>query len=349
MRPRTRRRVMVVLTVLVVVSIALAGLNALPVSAGTATPSLTVSVSGTNGLNRIQDPGRRCAEGGSGQYRHASVEAALPVVPKGTAYSDPRAVISEELPGVIRGSFAVHHDGDEPVGTPLSGPAARAFLQGTDSHVTLSNQRGSVQLRLASGSCAAPTLAFDGFTVSGGGTWTIDPASTTGSYRQATGTGTFALTLGVAPGADNPWSLDLTGNDDFTVLQPGLKVELITSYWGNLGVDYLTRRPTVVYRITNTGPGDTFAPVLTGATSSTTGVSTLGSVPQNLPDLAAGQSTTVAVRYQLGLLGPCALVILGCRFDTTLAVSLPDVLDRAATPPPSATVRVRTPDLPPPL
>jgi hypothetical protein len=341
MRTQKKRHALLVLTV----ATATVGIvYAPPVAAGPVPQPLTISVSGDNGVNRIQDPGRRCAEGGSGQYRHASIEAPLP--------TSPNAVISSSLPGVIRGSFDVHHDGDEPVGTPLTGAAAKAFLQGTESHVTLSNQRGSVQLRLTSGTCASPTLAFDGTTVTGSGTWTVDPGSTTGSYHPApdttsTGSGTFTFSLGVAPGADNPWTVNINGS--IAVPQPHLKVEVLSTTWGNLGVDYVTRRPTVTYRITNTGPGDTFNPVLTSATSPTNGVTTLGVVPQNLPDLASGQSTTVSVRYQLGLLAPCALVILGCQFDTTLAVSMPDVLDKADSPPPPATVHSRAPDLPPPL
>jgi len=305
---------------------------------------LTVAVSGANGLNRIQDPGRRCADGGSGQHRHASVEAPLPTAPN--------AVISASLPGVLRASFNVHHDGDEPVGTPLTGAAARAFLQGTESHATLSNQRGSVQVRFTGGTCAAPSLAFDGTTASGSGTWAVDPGSTTGSYHPtaaavASGSGTYSLSLGVAPGADNPWSLSLNGS--VTVPQPSLKVEAIGTSWGNLGVDYATRRVTVTYRITNTGPGDTFNPVMTSTSSPTNGVTPLGPQPQALPDLLHGASTVVSVRYQLGLLAPCALVILGCQLDTKVSVSMPDVLDKADTPPPSVTTRVRAPDFPPPL
>ncbi|MEO6884935.1 MAG: hypothetical protein ABI232_01430 [Jatrophihabitantaceae bacterium] len=312
---------------------------ATPASAGPVPQPLIVSVSGANAVNRIQDPGRRCADGGSGEYRHASIEAALPTTPTG--------VISSNLPGVIRGSFDVHHDGSEPVGTPLSGAAAKAFLQGTESHVTMSNQRGSVQLRLTSGTCASPSLAFDGTTVTGTGTWTLDPTSTTGSYRNATGSGTFNLTLGVAPGADNPWSLAINGT--ITVLQPHLQVDYLGAAWGNLGLDYVTRRPTVLYRISNTGPGDSFEPVMQSADSPTGGVGTWGPEPYKLPDLASGQSTTVAVRYQFGLLAPCALVILNCKFDAKVVVSLPDTLDKADTVSPSVVLHARAPSLPPPL
>lgn len=311
-----------------------------PASAGPTPQPLTVSATGTNAVGRIVDPGRRCADGGSGQYRHVGVESPLPITPN--------AVITAAAPGFIRGTFDVHHDGDEPVGTPISPSANQAFLQGTESHVTLSNQRGAVQLRLSAGNCATPTLSFDGHTVSGAGTWKIDPVGTNGDYQGATGTGTFNLSLGVAPGADNPWSLSLNGN--ISVPQPSLKVEVVSTTWGNLGVDYVTRRVTVTYRVTNTGPGDTFGAVMTNTSSPTPGVTPLGPQPQPLGDLRNGESTTFSVRYAFTLLaGPCQLIILGCEFDTRVAVSMPDVLDKADVPPPSATNHVKAPTFPPPL
>lgn len=306
-----------------------------PVAAGPVPQPFAGSFSGTNGVNRIQDPGRLCADGGSGQYRHETVDTQ--VFP----------ILSAGLAGFFRASLDVHHNGTEPVGTPLTGPAATAFLQGTESHATVSNQRGSVQLRLASGTCAAPRLAFDGTTVSGSGTWAIDPLAATGAYRSSTGTGTFNLQAGVAPGADNPWTISFGGT--ITVLQPSLKVEVVSTSWGNLGVDYLTRRVTVTYKITNTGPGDTFGAVMTQTTSPTNDVTPLGPQPQTLGDLLSGDSTTVSVRYQLGLLSPCTLVILSCNFDTTMSVRMPDALDKADTPPPSVTNHVTAPTFPPPL
>lgn len=307
-----------------------------PAHAGPTPQPLTGTYVGTNAVNRIQDPGRRCADGGSGQYRHVSLEQ--PAAP----------LLSASLPGFFRATLDVHHDGDEPVGTPLTGSAARAFLQGTESHATISNQRGSVPLRLSSGTCASPSLFFDGKTISGPGTWAIDSGFATGAYRNASGSGTFYVNSGVAPGADNPWDLKLNGN--ITVLQPNLQVDVVETSWGNLGVDYVSRRVTVVYKITNTGPGDAFDAVLTEASSPTPYVSSLGPTPRNLGDLLAGESTTVSVRYQFTLLaGPCKLVILGCKFDTKVAVSMPDALDKADTPPPSRTNSVTAPTLPPPL
>ena len=307
-----------------------------PANAGPAPQPLTGSFAGSNAANRIQDPGRRCADGGSGQYRHVSLEQ--PASP----------LLSASLPGFFRATLDVHHDGDEPVGTPLTGSAARAFLQGTESHATISNQRGSVPLRLSSGNCASPSLFFDGTTISGAGTWTIDSGFATGAYRNATGSGTFNVNSGVAPGADNAWQLKLNGN--IAVLQPNLQVDVVETNWGNLGVDYVSRRVTVVYKITNTGPGDAFDTVLTEASSPTAYVSSLGPTPQNLGDLLAGESTNVSVRYQFTLIpGPCKVVILGCPFDTKVSVSMPDALDKADTPPPSRTNHVTAPNFPPPL
>ena len=308
-----------------------------PADAGPVPQPFGGTFSGTNGSSRIGDPGRRCSEGGSGEYRHISLET--PVSP----------ILSAALPGFLRATIDVHHDGDEPVGTPLTGGAATAFLQGTESHATASNQRGSVQIRLSGGTCAAPPLTFDGTTVSGSGTWALDPTGTTGAYRQATASGgTYTLSAGVAPGADNPWTLKLNGN--LSVLQPHLAVDVVSTTWGNLGVDYVTRRVTVTYRVTNTGPGDAFAAVMTGTSSPTAGVIPLGPQPQNLGDLLNGESTTFSVRYQFSLLtGPCLLVILNCHFDTVTAVSLPDALDQADTPPPTVTNHVTAPLFPPPL
>jgi hypothetical protein len=66
-----------------------------------------------------------------------------------------------------------------------------------------------------------------------------------------------------------------------------------------------------------------------------------------LGDLASGASTDVTVRYNLGLLAPCALVILNCSFSTTLTATMPDALDVSSTD--SASAQVTAPNLPPPL
>lgn len=294
---------------------------------------LSLSLKGENGVGRITTPGLSCAEGGQGAYRHYSVEAGLP------------AGVMSKLDGDFRSSLDVHYQ-ESPFGTYGEGQGPpRAFLLGTESHATLSNQRGAVQVRLASGTCEKPTLNFDGVTVTGSGTWSILPTGGSGAYRQATGSGSFRLTAGIAPGADNPWDVALSGA--LTVLQPTLKAEVSRTYWGHLGVDYITRIVTVEYKITNVGPGDAYGVRLISTASTSPGVTPLGPHNQPLGDLLENQFDFVTVRYQLGLLQPCALVILGCKFSTTLTVDMPDALDVSSIQ--KADVDVNAPNFPPPL
>jgi hypothetical protein len=170
--------------------------------------------------------------------------------------------------------------------------------------------------------------------------------ATAGAYRDATGNGTFKLDQAdVAPGADNPFRIQLNGS--INILTPSLKVEVVGTYWGFLGLDYALRKVTVIYKITNTGPGDAFGVYLTSATSPTPGITSLGPVPQKLGDLLAGESVTARTRYKLELLKPCDVVILNCKFTVTLGVNMPDALDRPATYTGSA--NTQAPTLPPPL
>ncbi|MEY2571417.1 MAG: hypothetical protein QOE63_1767, partial [Acidimicrobiaceae bacterium] len=220
-----------------------------------------------------------------------------------------------------------------------------AFLAGIESHASLLNQRGAVKVRLSSGSCATPTLAFNGSQASGSGTWTVDRGS--GAYRDITGSGSFSMSgAEVNPGADN--ALDLQLNGSFSIPDPSLSLQVLKTYWGGLGTDYLSRRVTVVYRITNSGPGDAFGAKLTSTTSSTAGVTPLGPTPQTLFDIPSGAYQDVQVRYQFALLtGPCKLVILSCNFSTTVNVDFPDAFD--VSHPLSATKPAVAPTLPPPL
>jgi hypothetical protein len=293
---------------------------------------LSVSASGANGVGSIVNPGLSCADGGQGNYRDFLLSTTVP-----------GGVLSGQA-GNLRANLDVQHDGVEP---PVGAVTNNAFLLGNSSDATFSNQRGAVQLELSSGTCAKPTLPFDGTNLSGTGTWVIDPASNgnTGSYRQASGSGTFTLSARVGPGAANPWSLVLNGN--VSVLEPTLSIKVITTYWGNLGLDYAQRNVSVTYQITNAGPGDAFGATLLSTSSPTSGVTPLGPTPQGLGDLASGASTTVTVRYNLGLLAPCGLIILNCHFTSTLSASLPDALDVPSTQ--SASAAVTAPTLPPPL
>ena len=294
--------------------------------------------------------GESCAEGGDGGYWHYGYEAPLPNnVLTNTA----------PIPGDLRLNLDLHSEhhqvrtNPEPLGANPSNPTA--FLLGDATRVSMSNRRGTVRLGLQSGDCASPTFAFDGTTASGSGVWGIVGSS--GAYRQAVGSGIFALTASVAPGADNPWDLKLNGN--ISVLQPKLKVEVTETYWGFLGAHYALRWVSVIYKVTNIGQGDAFDVRLTGATSPTPGVALIGPIdgniargplPQKLGDLSAGESERVVLRWQLPLPAknpPCQLVILGCEFDNTLTFQVPDALDDVTVQ--SGTAHAKAPNLPPPV
>jgi hypothetical protein len=320
--------------------------------------ALSASLVATAGSGRI-DPGLSCAQGGDGGYWHYDYEAPLaPGVLTGA---------QSTLTGTSRLHLDLHSEDQIVRATPAEALPGDAWLQGTESAVTLANQRGTVRMRLRSvadaqgaGCDTAHSLAFNGITATGSGLrWDITEA--TGSYRQAEGTGTATLAADVAPGADNPGRVDLTGT--IAVLQPSLKLEVVDSYWAFLGAHYLKRYVTVIYRVTNTGPGDAFGVRLTAASSPTTGVKlvgplpfntatqSLGPIPQYLADLPSGESDIVRLRWGLPAPSgnpPCKLVILGCKFDTTLTFSMPDALDVAGAAK-TATVQAKAPDFPPPV
>ena len=320
--------------------------------------ALSTSVISSAGAGRI-DPGQSCATGGEGGYWHYDYEAPLAA----GVITGPQST----LVGTSRLHLDLHSEEGIVRATPSEPLPGHAWLQGTESGVTLSNQRGTVRMRLRSvpdsvgaGCDTAHTLGFDGITATGASLpWEITEA--TGSYRHAEGDGTATLQAAVAPGADNPGRLDLTG--DIAVLQPSLKLEMVDSYWAFLGAHYLVRYVTVIYRVTNTGPGDAFGVRLTAASSPTTGVKLvgplpydtstkiLGPVPQYLADLPSGDSEIVRLRWGLPLPSgnpPCGLVILGCEFDTTLTFEMPDALD-VPGPARTATVHAKAPDFPPPV
>lgn len=296
---------------------------------------IDVSASATDGVGTSRTPGRDCADGGSGAYWHYDYGSDLPAGTLG------------ELPVELRTHLDLHSDlvrqpntsGATPA--PPEGPSA--FLQGIESHASFLTDRGTIKVRLESGDCDAPSLDFDGSVAAGTGTWEVDRG--TGAYREATGSGTFDLTAEVNPGADNDLQLDLAGTIE--ILEPELQSEVLSTYWGGLGVDYVSRRVTVVFEITNVGPGDAYGVVVDHAGSPSNGVGDLGPAPQAVGDLLSGQSAIVQVRYQLGLLSPCFLVVLGCDFETELGLTVPDALDRPTVV--TLTNDVASPTLPPPL
>jgi hypothetical protein len=303
-------------------------------SAESSTNPGSISVSAADGAGNSTTPGRSCADGGAGASWHYDYGAKL------------AANSFSKLDTEARVHLDLHSDTQRY--TNASGaylPGTTAFLQGNESHLSILNQRGSVKVRLRSGDCGAPSLTFDGSFASGSGTWSLD--SGTGAYRGVTSSGgSFSLgTAEVNPGADNALSLALSGT--FTVPDPSLKLEVVQTYWGGLGTDYLTRRVTVVFKVTNTGPGDAFGAVFQTHGSPTAGAVPMGPVPQPLFDLPSGASQIVKVRYQLGLFSPCFLIILACKFQASATVDMPDAFDIPHVF--TATVPTKAPSLPPPL
>jgi hypothetical protein len=300
-----------------------------------------VTIEAANGSGRSVTPGRSCDDGGTGAYWHYE-------------YGDDLAatsILGADVP--VEGLVHLDLHSDEQrfpnvTGDPYpDGADPTAFLAGTESHASLLTDRGSIKLRLSSGDCDVPTLAFDGTTASGSGTWEVDTDSVSGAYRSVTGSGTFSMpSAEVAPGSDNALRLVLDGS--LSIAEPQLQLQVLGTYWGQLGTDYLSRRVTVVYRVTNTGPGDSYGGRVTGVTDLTTGATPLVTTPFDLGDLRSGESREFRFRHQFSLLtGPCRLVILGCTFQTRFNVDLPNAFDQphAFT----ATVTAKAPTLPPPL
>jgi hypothetical protein len=300
-----------------------------------AAPLFPISASGTNGVGHITSPGVACSAGGSGDYRAYALESAI------------APGVFSNLAGTFRATIDVHTD---PALAAISG-GKNSFLPPANSHATLDNDRGTVQFLLSGqgsgagiGLCPQASLTFDGTTVTGSGIWTVGGG--TGAYRGASGSGTFTLSAALMPGANNAWSLSLDAGS-FSILQPALGVSVASTFWGSLGLDYVSRIVSVTYNVTNTGAGDAFNVTLQNAVSPTPGVTPLGPVPQSLGDIPSRGSAKVTVRYRLGLLQPCALVVLGCSFSTTLTVNLPDALDRGSVQ--SASAPATAPNFPPPL
>lgn len=328
----------------------------------------TAHVAGDVGTGRIEG-GRSCESGGDGAYWHYDYEAALaPGVITGPENAlTGRTRLHVDLHSEDHDIRATSDGGLLEDGLDRGDEPGAAWLQGTESAVTLANQRGTVTMVLRSSpdadgaGCDEPrTLDFDGTTATAAQLpWEI--TESTGSYRDAEGSGLADLSVEVAPGADNHFELGVSG--DIAVLQPSLDLEVVDTYWAFVGLHYLTRTVTVVYRVTNDGPGDAFGVRLTDATSPTAGTKLVGPIPfdtattgkgpipQFLADIPAGRSEMVRLRWQLPVPSgdpPCELVILGCEFESTLTFEMPDALDVVEAPF-TDTVSARAPDFPPPV
>lgn len=310
--------------------------------AGPSTALQLTGLSGRNGVGKISTPGRPCAAGGDGAYWHYDYSAPLERLDLASELVKTRF---SSQPGEFRLHLDLHSE-------DAGRPAPNAFLLGGESHASLINDRGTVKLRLKAGDCSKPGLSFNGTTASGSGAWEV--GSSTGAYRNATGNGTFTIhQADVAPGADNPFRLDLTGG--LIVQQPSLSVPTVDAYWGNLGLDYLLRRLTVVYEVKNEGPGDAFSVQFVGAQPKDVGTAVTvvppAANPTRLGDLRSGQSDKVKVRYRIGTGDPpCDAVLLQCRFNAEVTVNMLDALDRTRPGGPTArTVQVAVPNFPPPI
>lgn len=290
--PRSLFRRTVVVVIALVAGLALGAAPA--PAAGLAPQPLNVSVSAANGT--VTALAADCTSGPLTATRRITGSQSVP------------AGVFSSLPGQL--AFDL----------PVSVGATQAALRGTDGRVTLTNARGTLTLALSSGSCAAPSLSYDGVKVSGPGTWTVVADTTPGnSYRGATGSGTFGIVgTDVTVGGGRLWKLNLMGSVD--VLQPTLAVTH-RAFWGG-PFNYLSRTLSVEYRIRNTGPGDAFDVVLNDAATSSPGVTRLGPVPQAVGALPAGSERGVVVRYRV-----CSIAAIGCRFTSDIQLTVADALD----------------------
>lgn len=299
-------------------------------AASTVDHDLVLVTGGPRGEGHRMLTGLACENGGDGSYVHYGYDAELP------------AGVFGALPAGLRLALDVHTDADLTQAPPASGGPS-AWLQGTETTATVGNPRGTLVLRLQDGGgCNQATATLAGDRASTSGTWSV--AQGTGAYRDATGEGVFSVEAGIGPGTDNPWQLDATGR--VRILAPSLDASAARTFWGRGGLDYLDRVVTAVFELRNDGPGDAYGVQLTSASSPDSGVTRIGGgLPSRSVDLAAGETYRVAVRYRLGLVGPCALVLVGCEFDVDAELVGSDALDGPVQA--HRTVHVRAPDVPP--
>jgi hypothetical protein len=296
-----------------VVAVLIAGTSSPAYAAGP--QSLALSATAVNGQG-TSALGTTCGDGGQGDTWSYTYSAPL----GGGTFSS--------LPGTVTLALELHAN---PVALdPRS--YTNGFL-GPNAATTLSNTRGTLRLAMTSGSCVSPTLSFNGTTASGTGTWV--PAGT-GAYRQATGSGTFAIFgAGVGPGTTNPVSLNINGT--ITVLQPVLAITNAKAVWAT-PTDLINRKLTVTYTVKNNGPGDAFGVTLIGVHPTTGGVT--AQFPPNtvraVGDIAASKTRTVKVVYTLAKANPpCTAIITGCTVNAQLTLHVPDALDVPLSPDPT--------------
>ena len=281
-----------------------------PALAGVTTPgpiphALSLSTTGSNGigtsvLDALPCPG---APSPSTSYWHYGYDATL--APGGFGPE----------PADLRLYLDVRDDQN-------GGAVPNGWLEGTESTVTIANPRGSVVVRLTDGgSCGNRTATVSGDAVATSGTWTVGAGS--GAYSRATGAGTFSVQAGLAPGATNPWTLSLNGT--INVARPTLVTSVVRTYWGQDGLDYLSRTVSVVYQLADFG-GNAYDVRLAGFSSGDPGVSYAGGAPTAGWDIGSGSSVQFVARWRVAATSGCPTG-LGCNFRTTIHASLHDGLD----------------------
>ena len=275
---------------------------------------LTISVNGANGAG-TSALGTTCGDGGTGDIWTYT-------------YSSPLAAGSfSNLPGTLGLALDLHANP-----TALDPRAYNGAFLGPNTATTLTNARGTLRLAMSAGSCASQTLSFNGTNAAGSGTWV---PTGTGAYRQATGSGTFALNAAVAPSTTNPFTLAINGT--ISVLQPALAITNAKAAWAT-ATDLINRKLTVTYTVKNNGPGDAFGVSLIGVHPTTGGVT--AQFPPNtvraIGDIAAGKTRTVKVVYTLAKANPpCTAIVTGCTVNAELTLHVPDALDVPLSPDPT--------------
>lgn len=246
----------------------------------------------------------QCGDQGTGSYFHFDYAGDL----------DPAdaSASSDAVAGTLDAFIDVHLS-DQGGGGLAQGPVA--YLLGAESRVRITTPRGAITAVLESGDCENPTLFKAGEVVAGSGTWELAPEFATGSFREATGQGTFSLVATVGPGADN--TLTLTSFEgDISVLLPHLTFDTRGARSTTQG--FLAGRVSAVLDVVNDGPGDAFDVTIGSITPVSPSITfDAPSLPRELSDLAFGEGAPSTLRFTLG---PFSCDRLGCVFQYRVGV-----------------------------
>jgi len=293
---------------------------------GYAAANINIGVNGINGSGTSIVPGTACVDSGSGDSWSFNY---------GPSFA-PAGQFTQTLSAQMGFALDFHA---EPTGTDPR-TYNKGFF-GPNGSITITNTRGSVQLRINAGDCSNPTVSFNGQTVSGSGTWSM--LSNTGAYRQATGNGTVNVSARVDTATNAPFTLLVQGQVD--VLDPAITISATKAEWVQPN-DYQNRKLTVTYTVKNTGIGDAFGVKLIGVTPTTGGVTANfpAGTERNVGNIKAGKTQTVKVVYTLAKSNPpCTRVYAGCSVTAQLTFRVPDAMDVPLDPNPVLTATATAP------